>query len=87
MLNFWGVWLRIKRNYGRILSCKCEMTIFSFENRFVFEKSLAAIWRILEMGVNIYMGGNRGIIAIVKREIRMIWTKEKVAQWIADIRS
>ena len=46
------------------------MIKFSFENSFGFEKSLAVVWRILEMGVNAYIGGNRGVIAAVGKETK-----------------
>ena len=46
------------------------MIKFSFENSFGFEKSLAVVWRILEMEVNAYIGGNRGVIATVRKETK-----------------
>ena len=33
------------------------MIKFSFENSFGFEKSLAVVWRMLEMEANTYIGG------------------------------
>lgn len=46
------------------------MIKFSFENSFGFEKSLAVVWRILEMEANTYIGGNRGVIAVVRKETK-----------------
>lgn len=56
----------------------------SFENRFGFEKSLAAVWRILEMAVNTDIGRKLGL-AIVRREL-VVWTKAKVKLWRAGIK-
>ena len=46
------------------------MIKFSFENSFGFEKSLAVVWRMLEMEANTYIGRNRGIIAVVRKETK-----------------
>lgn len=45
------------------------MIKFSFEHRFRFKKSPAAVWRILEIGVSKIWEEYEGVITVIRREI------------------